>query len=42
MECPVSAFQAGCVLDQSDVAVFKRRWLKQELAQLSVNEIETD
>ena len=42
MACPVSAFQSGCVLDQSDVAVFKRRWLKQELAQLSVNEIETE
>ena len=42
MECPASEFQAGFVFDQSDVAVSECRWLKHELAQLSVNEVETN
>ena len=39
MECPVSAFQAGFVFDQSDVAVSNCIWLQSQLAQLLVTEV---
>lgn len=42
IECPDSEFQVGLVLVHSDVAVAENERLAHELAQLAVNEVETN